>query len=404
MIPGWFWIALAGLVAAVMLLRRAQRADERNWIIERAPPMPVGLVNPRDDAWLEGEIECGRTLTVPNFNQPCVYYDYKEEQRVQRTRMVNGRPMILQTWETRHQETRRVDFDLVERSGRITVRAVDAEFNAGLVCGPEEYAFNRRRSAVYMPCPSHASAVGSVSDDRRALERFRNIPLLVTLADRRAFIAGRETAESWLRFGGGFLLFAGLFGVLFGLSTAFNFPPVPESGSPMPSALLSLFAALLLFLGWLGIHLYNRLVMYRERVRTAWRHIDVDLKNRHDLIPQLVQVVKAYQEHESGLIEALSRLRYIPAVGETTGSAAAARVPDLAAVAERYPELKANPLFQELAQQLTAVEEKIAFARQFYNDNVLEYNNAREQFPTRVIVGLFPSFPRFELFDNAENG
>jgi hypothetical protein len=341
-IPAWFWIALAGLAAAAVLLRQAQRADERNWVIERATPMPVGLVNPRDDVWLEGEIECGQPLTVPSFGKPCVYYCYKEEERVQRSRMVNGRPMTYQTWETRHQETRRVDFDLVERSGRITVRSADAEFDAGHACGPEEYAFNWRRSAIYLPCPARASAVGSVSDDRQILERYSNIPLCITLRDRRAFIAGRETAESWRRFGGGLLLFAGMFGVLFGLSTIFDFPPAPESGDPMRNILFSLFVALLLFLGWFGVYLYNRLVMYRERVRTAWRHIDVHLKNRHDLIPQLIEVAKAYQDHERGLVEALSRLRYAPVDNEL----AATRAPDLAAVTERYPELKANPLFQ----------------------------------------------------------
>ena len=139
-------------------------------------------------------------------------------------------------------------------------------------------------------------------------------------------------------------------------------------------------------------------------MRTAWRNIDIDLKNRHDLIPQLVEVVKAYQEQESGLIEALSRLRRAPAEGEMSGGAVVARMPDLVAVAERYPELKANSLFQKLVQQMTAIEEKIAFARQFYNDNVLEHNNARERFPALLVVMLFPSFPVFEPFDRGADG
>ena len=179
--------------------------------------------------------------------------------------------MTYQTWETRHQETHRVDFDLVESSGRITVRCADAEFDAGLVCGPEQYAFNRRRSAVYIPCPAQAGAVGSVSDDRHELERFSNIPLWVTLRDRRAFIAGRETAESWMRFGGGFLLLTGLSGVLFGFSTMFNFPPVPESGDLTRNILLSLLAALLLFAVWLGIPT-NRLVISRAGADRLAQH------------------------------------------------------------------------------------------------------------------------------------
>ncbi len=397
-LPVWFWLALGGLSAAFLLLGQAQRADERNWVVERATPMSIGLVNPRDDVWLEGDVECAQPLRVPHFEKSCVHYSYREEERVERTRMVNGRPLRYQTWETRHQEDRRVDFDLVQRDARITVRSQTAQFDAAFTCGPEEYAYNWRRSAGYFPCPAKAGAIGSVSDDRRGLESYGNIPLLVTLRRRDEFIAGLERTEGRLRWGGGAMLFAGLFGLLVTLSTVLNFPPA--GGAESRHIALGLAGAVVLFLAWLAAYLYNRLVMYRERVKTAWRHIDVDLKNRYDLVPELVEVIKGYKEHERELFSTLARIGASRAEGEiATGTAQAiAPLPDLGAVSERYPELKASQLFTQLQNQLTAMEEKIACARRFYNDNVLAYNNARSRFPTSVIARVFPRFPVYEPF------
>jgi LemA protein len=146
--------------------------------------------------------------------------------------------------------------------------------------------------------------------------------------------------------------------------------------------------------------------MYRERVKTAWRHIDADLKNRCDLVPELVEVVKGYQEHERELLLALDRIGTDRDKGElvTDKVQKIAPLPDLGAVIERYPELKASQLFTQLQNQLIALEEKIACARRFYNDNVLAYNNARSQFPTSVIARAFPLFPIYEPFAISETG
>jgi LemA protein len=284
------------------------------------------------------------------------------------------------------------------------VRSQTAQFDAPLFCGPEDYAYNRRRSAGYFPCPAKAGAIGSVSDDRRGLESYGNIPLLVTLRGRDEFIGGLERAEGRLRWGGGALLFAGLFGLLVTLSTVLNFPAA-DGAEPRRIA-LGLAGAAVLFLAWLAAYLYNRLVMYRERVKTAWRHVDVDLKNRHDLVPELVETIKSYQEHERGLFSALARISAGRPKGElvTDPAQTITPLPDLGAVSERYPELKASQLFVQLQNQLTALEEKIACARRFYNDNVLAYNNARAQFPTSVIARMFPRFPVYEPFAVSETG
>jgi len=140
---------------------------------------------------------------------------------------------------------------------------------------------------------------------------------------------------------------------------------------------------------------YNGLVVKRNRVRNSWAQIDVQLKKRFDLIPNLVETVKGYAKHEASTLEAVVKARnqYISAVSpeemikantEMTGA-----LSRLFALAESYPDLKANSNFMELQGELKDVEGKIAYSRQFYNDTVLMYNNAIQVFPANLIAGIF---------------
>jgi len=141
--------------------------------------------------------------------------------------------------------------------------------------------------------------------------------------------------------------------------------------------------------------LYNRLVVLRNRVDNAWSQIDVQLKRRYDLIPNLVETVKGYASHESGVFEAVTRARAaaINAEGvEEKGQAEnqlSGALKSLFAVAEAYPDLKANTSFLDLQAQLAEAENKIAYARQFYNDSVMSFNTAIQSFPANLLAGMF---------------
>ena len=167
-------------------------------------------------------------------------------------------------------------------------------------------------------------------------------------------------------------------------------------------------ALVILLLIW-GVVTYNRLVSERLKVKTQWSQIDVVLKQRFDLIPNLVETVKGYADHEKEALQAVTdaRSRYISAAdangqmkASTELSGAMSR---LMAVAESYPELKANQNFLHLQQQLFAMEEKLANYRQFYNDTVLRYDRLFETVPTNLIAKLF-HFEKEEFFkvDEAE--
>ncbi len=157
--------------------------------------------------------------------------------------------------------------------------------------------------------------------------------------------------------------------------------------------------------------IYNGLVTKRNRVRNAWGQIDVQLKRRHDLIPNLVNSVKGYMQHERTVLEDVTRARQqaIAAGGDVTARAAAENaltqaMRSLFAVVEAYPDLKASQNMLALQEELSATENKVAFARQYYNDSVLQYNTAREVFPANLFANSygFSAEPLFTLDDAAE--
>ena len=162
---------------------------------------------------------------------------------------------------------------------------------------------------------------------------------------------------------------------------------------------LGLFGLLVVFVLAL-IALYNRFVTLRNRIENAWHQIDVQLRRRYDLIPNLVETVKGYAAHERGTFEAVTQARAAAINAQTVKEHAQAEnmlsstLKSLFAVAEAYPELKANQNFLALQEELTGTEGKIAFARQFYNDEVMAFNTAIQHFPGNLIAGIFQFTPR----------
>lgn len=156
-----------------------------------------------------------------------------------------------------------------------------------------------------------------------------------------------------------------------------------------------LILIIIIVLAVILVAMYNRLVVLRTQVDNAWSQIDVQLKRRYDLIPNLVETVKGYAKHEREVFEKVSELRSrAMAAGSVKESADAnnmlsATLKSLFAVAENYPELKANENFLRLQEELSATENKIAFSRQFYNDIVMSYNATIAKVPTNVIAALF---------------
>jgi LemA protein len=155
------------------------------------------------------------------------------------------------------------------------------------------------------------------------------------------------------------------------------------------------------------ISIYNGLISLRNRVKNAWSQIDVQLERRADLIPNLVETVKGYAKHEKTVFENVTKARSNLMNAKTVKENADANnqltgaLKTLFAVAENYPELKANENFRELQAQLSETEDKIAYSRQFYNDTVLMYNNKCQMFPSNFVANQF-HFEQAEFFEIAE--
>ena len=152
-------------------------------------------------------------------------------------------------------------------------------------------------------------------------------------------------------------------------------------------------AVALLFL--VTVYYYNKIVKLENRVDNAWAQIDVQLKKRADLVPNLVETVEGYMEHERDVMDKVSESRekmmnaQSPEEEAQAGNEMGQALKSLFAVAEDYPDLKASENFKELQQELSSIENKVAYARQHYNDSIMEFNNAIETFPAVVFANIF---------------
>jgi LemA protein len=168
-----------------------------------------------------------------------------------------------------------------------------------------------------------------------------------------------------------------------------------------------ILGVIILIVVWV-IAIYNGLVAMRQRVGQAFSDVDVQLKQRHDLVPNLVETVKGYAAHERGTLEAVVQARNVAAAAQGPAAQAAAEnqltgvLRQLFALAESYPDLKANTNFQQLQAELTDIENKVAASRRFFNNAVQEYNTGIQQFPAALFAGSFGFTPR-EFFEAGED-
>lgn len=176
-----------------------------------------------------------------------------------------------------------------------------------------------------------------------------------------------------------------------------NFSSLLTSTAPVLIGVVIVIAA--------TIGIYNTLITLKNQVKNAYSQIKVQLKRRHDLIPNLIEAVKQYMNYEESVLQKVVEARSLASKVSTDAKMQAenennlsSALKSLFAVCENYPELKANQSFLSLQEELSSTENKISFARQFYNDMVMKYNTKKEIFPYNIISGVF-NFDNFELFD-----
>lgn len=385
-----------------------RRWDRENAILAAAPPLPIRLLEIHDDAWVRGEILCPRPLGVPFFNIAAVHFSYTLEERVLQTyRDSNGRMQTRYVWEIRDQSGGTVPFAVVEDGHQLLIDVAKARFvNLFTAC---EQVGDWRHTARFLPAQGEVSVVGVVeeADGRRLFTQVRHVPLIVTPRLRADYLARSEWWERLVYRIGLIILALGFFLVFFGIGVALL---LPQYGEPelWPGDLLAVVfvmataLSLLVVTSLWAVRTYNNLVTFRVRIEKLWSSLDVELKQRFEVVPNLVAVVKACARHEREVFESLARLRQLTARGPRAERVAregqiVAGIRKLLALREAYPQLKANDLFLKLSDQLTALEDKIAHARSVYNDAVAEFNREAMQFPSRL-VARWTGFSAYPLF------
>lgn len=399
--------ALGVILLLVLFAELSVRARRKQRLIDDIPTCKtagvfIGLVE------VKGTAESEQPLTSFLAEQECVHYSYNVSEQWRRmvTETYTDSKGRTQTrvrmktgWDTVARDSQSTKFYLQDDTGLLQIRPMGAEIDAAKI-------FNRTctssDSLYYGKGPS--SSVFGSTGTRRFLEygiplhrmiyvmgasRLRKDVVAPEIAkDRHApmfLISVKSEQEKssgyQFRFWGWFI--AGL--VIF-MGTPLGFAVSDEQPIPW---LICLLGGLIFSGYWSArwvVMVYNSLLALKNRVEQAWKNVDVQLKRRHDLIPRLVEVVQGYKQHEAELHQHLVMLRNEAQV--SIGDAATACTPTLMALKEAYPDLKANTLFQNLQDELTRTEQKIALARGYYNDIVAENNERVERIPDRFFRNL----------------
>lgn len=399
-VSGWFGFVGALLfVLAWYAIFRGRSIERENWLLRRAPQLPLALVNSRDDVWLRGETRCAQPLYVPHFEVACLHFRYQVEERVDQ----GGKS----GWKVAATSSYTTDFALYEGDRQISVSAQLAEFRDLPGIGPElSVDGDTRHRASYLPYPGPVSVLGCVSDQAMFISSHENIPLIISSRERDELLERAGRKEEAMRLCGLAGIFLGTAGMT--LHRAENHGPLSwlawlHSIAPLfQAALAGTFAFLCLW----SILTYNRMARLRRDALASWRHIDVDLKQRYDLIPNLCAVARQGAAFENELLDELLRLRQ-----QGIGANRDGRIENEAVlrdglvrwrlVSEDSPEVTAHPLFRKLERELTAIEDKIAHDRMFFNDCVERYNTFIQQFPRNLMASVFGfhSWPLFRPLD-----
>ncbi len=373
------------------LVRRWNRSKA---ILKSATPLAIPAVNVWDTVWIRGHAQCMEACLAPYFGYNCLHYNYKLEELIEKITTTTNAQGEEKTerrteWVTRQTESDSSPFAIAQGEHSLSVDNQRAEWHYEQT--QTETLGKWRYSLTYTPYPCELSVVGVVGESKKTLEPLMHVPLVVTPLERTAYFVKADSGERWAARFGLLFLFLGFFAVTYGAlrhMQGANEDAWWDSGRATAAGLAALGVTLFLAV----FRVFNSLTTFKNRVEQSWSGIDILLKQRYDLIPNLVQIVKGYMAHEKGLLENLTALRSSVQGGsrDVVVNAELAALQCLTQVfgrVEAYPNLKADAQFRNLAKQITTLEDKIAHARGFYNDSVKEYNTQATVFPANLVAG-----------------
>ncbi len=407
---------LAATVIAIILLVVGYRSFYKKRLIENVPTskcqgVTIGLNE------LKGTAVTHFPLTSYLAEKQCVYYSYKiEEQYKETTRDKDGKKRTRKGWKTISSETHYKPFELHDDTGSIRIQPKGAEFHGDTVISktcrrtdPMYYGKGpRRRIRNSTGRRRFSESIIPVNEDTYVMgtARIREDIVEPEIADDEfgeLFLISSKSEEqlvskfTWAARGSytGAIISAALAPTLFTMEAQEIGFGEALGASVIPMVLVAMVVAFFIFALYLKT-VFNGLVDVRNRVDRAWSMLEVEYKRRHDLIPNLVEMVKGFADHEKETLEAVTEARGAAQVGSNhnAGQASAglnqqsSALGTIFAVVEDYPDIKADESFRKLMEELTRTEDKISLARTFYNDSVERANNRIQTFPDMLLAPL----------------
>lgn len=382
----------------------AKKWDRKNAILEAAPLIPMKFLEVDDDAWVMGSANSNTPVYIPFFHHQVLHYSYRMEEYVTKTRTKsNGASETYREWETKKTEFNQTDFQISQDDLSLTIIAKDAQF-----CHESTETItqgNLRHSCTFLPNHCKVHAVGVVGERKDSLIAKAHIPLIITTKTRNEFLESAEQSEQNAKNIGLILFLVGTYSLCLAIFTHLELQKVIPMGDNRVGVILfnSLGACLATGTLWL-VHLFNRMVIFRARVRERWSQIDVILKQRFDLLPNIASVLELSKLHETTVHELVAKARSLAVLGNQKQQISneknlAESVSQLLALRETYPDLKTNSSYLKASNDMVALENKIAHAREIFNFAVLEFNAQAESFPSCLFVRIM-GFSKQEYFSN----
>jgi LemA protein len=377
------------LMIGIGFLYYNRSISKENFFFRRAPQLQINQVHTFDDGWFTGVIDTATILHPPFFNNDTVSYHYSlYEKVIKYEKDSQGRSKRVETWELYSSASDSTAFYLDDGSGKLIINPNKAihKYPYGNSWESEHW----KHVVSYIPSSGIISSVGVVSEDKKELIAKGETPFMISPMGRPEFMKASKSEEKWSKIGGLSFLW---------LSSLSFFYFLNESSMQIPLDSISLFILLGLMstIPFAACYVYftnNSLVALRAQVVNSWANVDVELKNRRDLIPNLVQTVGTYLKHEQNSFAKLSDLRAslekenlltsrIKIENKITNS-----VNSFLTQVESHPEFKDESVLL-LQKELVIIENKISHAKSHFNAVAEEYNNLVEGMPSSFVANYF---------------
>lgn len=387
---------MAGAISLVLFLYH-RHVSAQTFFFKRAPQIPISNLHTFDDTWVTGGIKVPKPLVAPYFLHQSVYYQYLlHEKRIRNKIDPKGRVRQVEHWELIKTISNSTPFLLDDGSGQIAIDPAKAVIKFPL----KDFFYDGhwRHTLTYIPVTSIVSSVGVVSETKDQLIAKGKIPLMLTPHGRKKFFEALKSEQRIFRYGALGILWCSITMLLCGISRTMGFMSGSDGSLLLKMAMIS-FAPLSVFYSYF---VYNSLVTLRQNLVNSWANVDVDLKARRELIPNLVQTVEGYLQHEKTLLVQLSSLR--ESLDKETRlsrrisfeNEVSDQVKVVTARVEAIPNLKEEHCLKWITE-LKTIENKIGHAKSHFNAVAEDYNSLVESFPASILArGLkFTSVPYY---------